>query len=533
MKKILAVIPARAGSKGIPNKNIRLVNNRPLIYYAIHNALNSRWITDIIVSTDSVEVEIIAKQMGVDCIHRPVELCHDDITLDAVVYNAAKDKSSDYVVTLQPTSPTLKSATLDFAISYAIDNNLDTLISVTNKPHLSWLEIDGKKVPNYSERLNRQYLPALFMETGAFLISKTNCITETSRIGKNVDVYEIADDEAIDIDTFIDLKCAENVLQNRKIAIYVNGNNTRGVGHIYRALELADEFYIKPDIYYDINQTDIKIFGKTMHTLTGINGIGDLLKILEEKQYDIFINDILSTSIDYMIAVRKALPKAKIVNFEDDGEGIYKADLVINALYENSSLEQVKSGEKYFICSKLFMFYSPIPIKKRVKKVFISFGGADPQNYSDRLLNLIVQDKYQSLKFVVVLGRAKNNVNELLEFNTYKNIEVHYDVGNMPELMSSCDIAVTSRGRTSFELTMLGIPSIVMAQNAREEKHSFVNNQNGFCYLGMNPSDFIIESNLDILIHLLPEERKKYQDMLLEHDLRNGRKRVMNLINSL
>ena len=62
--KILAVIPARAGSKGIPNKNIRIIGGHPLIYYSIKNALNSTMITDIIVTTDSEEVKIIAEQMG-------------------------------------------------------------------------------------------------------------------------------------------------------------------------------------------------------------------------------------------------------------------------------------------------------------------------------------------------------------------------------------------------------------------------------------------------------------------------------------
>ena len=70
-------------------------------------------------------------------------------------------------------------------------------------------------------------------------------------------------------------------------------------------------------------------------------------------------------------------------------------------------------------------------------------------------------------------GRAKHNVDALLEFNKYDNIEVLYDVSNMPELMSSCDIGVTSRGRTGYELAILGIPSISMAQNQREEKHGF------------------------------------------------------------
>ena len=62
--KILAVIPARAGSKGIPNKNIRIIGGHPLIYYAIRNALDSELVSDVIISTDSSEVKIIAEQIG-------------------------------------------------------------------------------------------------------------------------------------------------------------------------------------------------------------------------------------------------------------------------------------------------------------------------------------------------------------------------------------------------------------------------------------------------------------------------------------
>lgn len=531
MKRVLAVIPARAGSKGIPNKNIRLVNNKPLIYYSIKNAIDSKYITDIVVTTDSPEIEVIAKQMGVKCKHRRPELCEDTVTLDSVIYDVATDYECDYVVTMQPTSPTLKVETLDAAIQYMIKNNFDTLISVINAPHLSWRDENGKRIPNYKERLNRQYLPAQYNETGAFLISRREIMTESTRIGENVDVFEVSAEESIDVDTFADLKYVETVLQNKKVAIYVNGNNKRGVGHVYRALELADEFYSKPDIYYDINQTDKKIFGNTTHNIIGVNGIGELLKYLEIKQYDLLINDILTTSIDYMIAVRQALPNARLVNFEDDGEGIYKADVVINALYQNTELKHVKTGEKYYIASKLFMFYEPIRIKDKVEKVFISFGGADPQNYSDRLLSMITQEKYSKIKFVVVLGRAKLNIDELLKYNKYDNIEVLYDIANMPEIMTSCDIGVTSRGRTGYELAILGIPSIAMAQNKREEKHGFVNNENGFSYIGLNPSDHIIESTLDMYISLSKEERTAFQKKLLSHDLRNGRRRVMNLIN--
>lgn len=531
--KILAVIPARAGSKGIPNKNIRLLNNKPLIYYAIKNAIDSKMITDVVITTDSPEIETIAKRMGVQVHHRNAELCGDTITLDSVVFDVLRLFECDYIVTMQPTSPTLKVKTLDTAIRFTIEKQLDTVISVINQPHLSWYEKDGIKAPNYKERLNRQYLPPNYVETGAFVVSRKEVVTERSRIGQKVDIYEIPEQEALDVDTFADLHYAETVLQNRKVAIYVNGNNKRGTGHVYRALELADEFYSKPDIYYDINQTDRTIFGNTTHNLIGVNGIGELLLCLQKEQYNILINDILTTSIDYMIAVRQSLPNARLINFEDDGEGIYKADLVFNALYQQGDLPNVRAGEKYYISSKLFMFYEPIDIQEHVRKVFISFGGADPQNYSDRLLNIIRKGKYKNLKFVVVLGRAKQNVEKLMEFNSYENIEVLFDIANMPELMSACDMGITSRGRTGYELALLGIPTIAMAQNKREEKHGFVSNENGFTYIGLNPSDHIIESTLDMYLELSKVERMAFQAKLLSHDLKNGRKRVMALINSL
>ena len=251
--------------------------------------------------------------MGAKVKIRDKRLCEDDVTLDAVIYDAiTANENWDYIVTMQPTSPTLKVSTLDKALKFAIENDYDTVISAINKPHLSWGIVDGKPTPNYKERLNRQYLPPCFMETGAFVISKANVVKENTRIGKKVNIYEISEEESQDVDDFNDLQSVNMTLNGQKVAIYVNGNNKRGVGHIYRALELADEFYSKPDIYYDINQTDRKIFGNTTHNVIGVDGIHELFDICKEKQYDIFINDILTTSIDYMIGLKSVLPKAKL-----------------------------------------------------------------------------------------------------------------------------------------------------------------------------------------------------------------------------
>lgn len=530
---ILAIIPARAGSKGIPNKNIRIINGYPLIHYAINNAKKSKYITDIIVSTDSPEVQMIAKQMNVSYINRSKELCGDFVTLDSVIYDAIpKDKKYDYIITMQPTSPTLNVETLDNAINYMIDNNLDTLISAVDKPHLFWTKNDNQFLPNYNERLNRQYLPSHYEETGAFVISKSNIVTENTRIGKKIEVYEISEDEAIDIDTFNDLRIAESILNKKTIAMYCNGNNIRGMGHVYRVLEIADSLYVKPDIYYDINQTDVKIFGNTTHNLIPINGEIELFNKCKEKDYDIFINDILATDVSYMESLRRNLSNAKIINFEDDGEGAKKADLVIDALFENNDEKNHKYGKDYYIAPKTFLLYDKINIKEKVKSIFICFGGADPCNYTDRILNIIKQEKYKNYNFIIAIGKAKKNINELLNKNT-ENIEILYDVKNMPELMSKCDIAITSRGRTAFELAILGIPTIAMSQNENEEKHEFISNENGFSYIGLNPTDEVIEKTLDLYISLSKNSRQKYQDLLLSHNLKNGRNRVLNLINSI
>lgn len=532
--KILAIIPARGGSKGIPNKNIRIIGGHPLIYYSIKNAINSKYITDIIVTTDSEDVKLIATQMGVKYKERDKRLCADDVTLDSVIYDAIpKDIEWDCIITMQPTSPTLRVETLDSAIEYFLTNNLDTLISAINKPHLTWSVKNGKKVPNYTERLNRQYLPPCYFETGAFVISKYSVVTEITRIGSNVDVFEISESESQDIDDFYDLMSAELTLSSKKVAFYVNGNNNIGLGHIYRVLELADEFYSKPDIFYDVNQTDPSVFGLSTHNLIPVSNLDELFEKCRKNSYSIFINDVLSTSSKYMLELRKNLgSNTKIVNFEDDGDGALKADIVFNALYSKSEYNNVYLGEQYYVCPKSFLFFNPIKINDNVKNILITFGGADPQNYTDRILRIIADAKYKKYNFVIVLGKSKKNIDTLLKKNG-GNIVIHYNVKNMPELMSKCDIAITSRGRTGYELAMLGIPSIAMAQNEREERHTFVSNENGFSYIGMNPSDEMIKGTLDLYLTLSKKSRQELQNKMLKHDLKNGRKKIISLIESL
>ena len=98
----------------------------------------------------------------------------------------------------------------------------------------------------------------------------------------------------------------------------------------------------------------------------------------------------------------------------------------------------------------------------------------------------------------------------------------------MPEIMSDCDIAITSRGRTGFELAMLGIPTISVAQNEREQRHNFMSEENGFDYLGINPSEEKLEEALDRLVNSGTQYRKNIQKKMLSKNLHNGRKDYLN-----
>ena len=532
--EIVAIIPARINTKRIPNKMLRIVGKHPLVYYAIKNAQLSKYITQIIVSTDSDKIAMIAKHMGVEYVIRDSKICQDDTPLDIVIYEAVKDIECDYVVTLQPTSPLLKVQTLDQAIELCIKDNDDSLISVINKPRLAWGKTDNNYLPQYQKRLNSQFLPPCYMETGAFFISKREVVTPDSRLGKKNDLFEVSADEAVAVCDMQDLALANMMINQKKVAFYVNGNRERGMGHIYRVLELADEFYIKPDVYFDKKQTLKTSFGNTNYDLIGIETEEEMISKLIENKYDILINDILSTNDIFMDKLKKGVPNIKIINFEDEGSGALKADLIINALYRDDLGPKFCCGEQYYIVPKDFLFYDPISINKTVKNVFICFGGADPGSYTLKVLNLINNDGlFSEYNFVVVVGRANADYNVISSLNLLKNINVLFDVDNISELMSNCDVAITSRGRTAFELAVLGVPTISLAQNIQEERHEFVSEENGFIYLGCQPSDSLLKQTLTELLLSNEEERRKMQNRMLKNDLRGGRDRVMHLIQSI
>lgn len=389
--QILAVIPARGGSKGIPRKNIRLLNGKPLISYAIQNALNSKFITHVFVSTDSEEIAEISRQYGARVIMRGEELSSDMVTLDPVIFDGMLKAEStektafDYVITMQPTSPLLSVETLDKGIAYCIEGGYDTVISSVNKPHLSWGINEGHVFPMYKERKNRQELPAQFFETGAFVIAKRNAVTRNSRIGQNVSVFEMPENESIDIDSKEDWLLAESILRRKKIILRADGHKRLGMGHIYNCITMAynliaHDIVIVTKMDADIGLRKIKETNLPYHV---IKDDEDLFNFIGEFKPDIFVNDCLNSNRDYIVKLKSMVDR--VVSIEDLGTGAEEADAVINALYDDEkSASNTYSGYKYVCLRDEFLLSAPNKWSSDVRNVLIMFGGTDPANLNEK-----------------------------------------------------------------------------------------------------------------------------------------------------
>src|SRR3972149_11481592 len=229
--KILAFIPARAGSKRIPNKNIKHLNKKPLIVYTIEAAKKSKYINRIVVSTDSEEIANVAKKYGAEVpFLRPESISQSDSTemqffehaLDWFTEN--EDYEPDLIVLLYPTTPFRKTESIDEAIEEILKHpEADSLRSVklcSEHPYKMWVIEDGYlkpfvkgKDPNV-HTLSYHLLPAVYIQNASIYITRPTTIrNKKSPTGDIIIPFAMDEMESIDINNPIDFKFAEMFLR--------------------------------------------------------------------------------------------------------------------------------------------------------------------------------------------------------------------------------------------------------------------------------------------------------------------------------
>ena len=538
--KILVVIPARGGSKGIPRKNIRLLDNKPLISYPIDIAKSSAYVDDIVVTTDDSEIALLAEKFGASVIRRSEELSGDDVALDPVIYDAMLQKEKltfdeyDIVITLQPTSPLLKSSTLDEAIEKFEDFAVDSVLSVVDDRHLSWGfdEKNQRYFPNYIERKNRQFLPKNFRETGAIFATRRNFVHQDSRLGTNLDLIEVSREESVDIDNYEDWWIAENYLQKKRIAIVVNAYDEIGTGHVYRCLSIASKLVFHDVLFLldEQHQLGINIIDNYNYPFALYDGEDDLLDILRKYSPQLVINDILDTSNEYVSKLKDE--NYFVANFEDLGTGTEAADVVFDALYEHEVGEKnVYVGHEYYILKDEFYFQPPKIITQEVNNILITFGGTDPNNFTEKVIDSVLSTSYNG-RINVIVGLGYDGLERLIDkYESNQSIQIYKNVLNISEFMFKADIIFTSAGRTMYEVCSLGVPTICLCQNERELTHVFANDSNGFINMGLG-AEVSNQEIIDEFINLVNnyDLRVEMNQKMLAVDLKDGFERIWSII---
>jgi len=219
---VLAVVPARGGSKGIPRKNLALVAGEPLIVHTLREALGSRLIDELVVSSDDPEILDLAALAGARTIVRPAILALDESpTEDALIHVLdAIGEEPEYVVTLEPTSPLRTAASIDACIELARANRADTVMTVVEtRAVLGRLE-GGLFRPLFpSQARRRQDREPLYTESSTIYVTRASHLRATrSVIGPNLYALVVSAEEALDINTNADLLMAEALLGARSKA---------------------------------------------------------------------------------------------------------------------------------------------------------------------------------------------------------------------------------------------------------------------------------------------------------------------------
>jgi CMP-N-acetylneuraminic acid synthetase len=222
---IIAIIPARGGSKGIFKKNIRLLAGKPLVYYSIHAARESKFIPYTVVSTDDDDILNVSIAEGALGIKRPIEISLDTSrTIDTIFHAldqcAVQNIKPEIVVLLQPTSPLRSSFDIDNAIELFLQSGADSVISVVevgHPPHWNMVIEESYLRPIFDEksfRMRRQDLPKTYLPNGAIFITSIESLKlNHSFYCPKTKPYIMPAERSVDIDNELDLFLAEAIMK--------------------------------------------------------------------------------------------------------------------------------------------------------------------------------------------------------------------------------------------------------------------------------------------------------------------------------
>lgn len=521
MNETLLIIPAIKKNAVIPDQLIKKLNGITLIQRAIDT---SKEITDnILIITDSEEISLIAERNNVE-FHKDNKLKLNSTNILEKIIVIIKDKYEKNIILYRANTPLIDSIVIKEAFKEFLKDTKYILTSVKNLDKQLLQQKDNSLV-----KVKNNY----YKELKAFYIFKRDIDNYLYK------PYLIDEEKSIEIQTYQDWWICEKIIQRKRIVFNVIGSTEIGMGHIYHSLALAHEITNHEIIFvcdkkYEVAVEKIALMDYKVITTN------DVIKTILELKVDLVINDVLNTELNYMKRLKES--NIKTVNFEDLGDGAKIADLVINELYDKPQIEgdNFLWGYKYLALRDEFEDAKVHHFEENVNSVLVTFGGTDQNNLTLLSLKSIVniaQNKY--IKIYIVCGAGylfKSELETYLNNHSYKNIELTYAVGVISTIMEKTQIALSSNGRTVYELADMNIPSIVLSHHERENTHSFASLEKGFINLGIfSKNDNIsnlVKNSFEKLVYDEDYRRLLFLN-IQKYNFRNNKKKVVELIMEL
>lgn len=376
--KYVAIIPLRAGSKGIPRKNLKLLAGKPLFQWTLEAAAGTKAIDHVFVSTDDAEIKQSVESLAlekVSAINRSPETATDTASTESVLIEFAQNYDFENLILIQATSPLLRSEDLEAGIEEFQASAADSLLSVVRQKRFIWeKQSDGSaKALNYDSmaRPRRQEFNGFLVENGAFYISKKPGLLETeNRLFGKISTYEMPEESYYEIDEPSDWKIMEGLLQKR-----ASNNSPASTANLKPSLEnlrerakkiklfISDVDGVLTDsgMYYTENGDELKKFntrdGKAFELLRNMGiktGIitAENTKIVENRAKKMKIDFLEQGAVDKIPALERMIAKAGVTKEEvayigDDLGDLPILNIVGLSCCSADAISEVKSCAAY------------------------------------------------------------------------------------------------------------------------------------------------------------------------------------------
>lgn len=531
-KDTIVLIPALKKNVAFQDDLVKKLAGITLVQRAINNARQFGVDDhDILLVTDSEEISLISQRCGIPFYLDP-KIRWDESLINGKLFHFLNSRvqSKKYVLFLSPYAPLLKTDMVHKAKKDFIDCDKDIL-----KP----IKLESRQLFDDN---GKTLLQAVFgtpdelhkVESKAFIWIRADLVKDGFNKKPKILPWEVSHD-LLEICSFQDWWVCEKLLQRKRIIFRVIGNAQVGMGHIYRALSLAHEVTDHEVLFVSDSESSAAVNKLAGYDYwLGIYNKKDIVEKIVELKPDLVINDILATEKSDVLPLKER--DIRVINFEDVGNGARHTDVTINELFDVPQFdgENIFWGHDYFFVRDEFCDAKPHAFEDRVESILLVFGGTDQHDLS-RNIYFSIRDicMERDIHINIVTGPGYKGYSQLsLETKNDKNTSLTHATGVISGIMEKSQLAITSNGRTVYELAHMNIPAIVIPQHAREGTHTFASEDNGFVPLAIYHKDKTVIEVKEALERLLDdtEHRHMLYSRQTKYSFSDNKKHILDLM---